>query len=169
MKPVTYDVLFYAINALLLFSAIGAAVRGIKALKIRKNLAVSDKKVRFKYFITSALHTVSGFVIIFCYAIVLTLILLTCIFGEMPLAESLFVVAVLTKTLWGLLVWLTATGVLALSAVCIAVISCTGIIMSSLYGKYMSKKTGALITAHNMCSAGLVGVLLIFIIINLFR
>lgn len=66
-------ILLALILALLL--AIIAIIRGYKGMKMSKNFDTSDKKIKFGYWLLSAIHMWVGIVVTLCYVIAGMLIL----------------------------------------------------------------------------------------------
>ena len=60
---------------LALFLAIIAIIRGYKGMKISKEFETSDKKIKFGYWLLSAIHMWVGIVVTLCYVIAGMLIL----------------------------------------------------------------------------------------------
>lgn len=58
-----------------LFLAVIAIVRGYKGIKLSKNFETSDKKIKFSYWLLSAIHMWVGILIALCYLIAGVLIL----------------------------------------------------------------------------------------------
>lgn len=55
--------------ALALFFAVIAIIRGYKGMKISKSFDTSDKKIKFGYWLLSAIHMWVGIIITLCYLI----------------------------------------------------------------------------------------------------
>jgi hypothetical protein len=66
-------ILLALILALLL--AIIAIIRGYKGMKMSKNFDTADKKIKFAYWLLSAIHMWVGIVVTLCYVIAGMLIL----------------------------------------------------------------------------------------------
>ncbi|WP_459480115.1 hypothetical protein [Clostridium saccharoperbutylacetonicum] len=66
-------ILLALIVALLL--AVIAIIRGYKGMKMSKNFDTADKKIKFAYWLLSAIHMWVGIVVTLCYVIAGMLIL----------------------------------------------------------------------------------------------
>jgi Na+/proline symporter len=62
--------------AIVLFLSVVAIVRGYKGMKMSKQFDTSSKKVKFGYWLLSAVHMWVGIIITLCYVIAGVLILI---------------------------------------------------------------------------------------------
>lgn len=70
------SVLIILVFALVLILSVIAVVRGYKGMKMSKRFDTSSKKVRFGYWLLSAIHMWVGILITLCYVIAGVLILI---------------------------------------------------------------------------------------------
>ena len=70
------SVLILLVFALVLILSVIAVVRGYKGMKLSKQFDTSSKKVRFGYWLLSAIHMWVGILITLCYVISGVLILI---------------------------------------------------------------------------------------------
>jgi hypothetical protein len=69
------NILILLVLAMVLFLAVFAVIRGYKGMKMSKRFDTSVKKIKFGYWLLSAIHMWMGILITLCYLIAGVLIL----------------------------------------------------------------------------------------------
>jgi hypothetical protein len=69
------NALILLVLAIVLFLAVIAVIRGYKGMKMSKRFDTSVKKIKFGYWLLSAIHMWAGILITLCYLIAGVLIL----------------------------------------------------------------------------------------------
>jgi len=69
------NALILLVLAMVLFLAVIAVIRGYKGMKMSKRFDTSVKKIKFGYWLLSAIHMWVGILITLCYLIAAVLIL----------------------------------------------------------------------------------------------